>query len=211
MAPADIMGRLVHVAKHEELSTPPVVLAYIAKHSGGNVRTALTSLDQAVRAGVGSLDDLTRLRGVSDRGPAMFQVLASGDHARIYAELDDWLLSTANPMEIVSAVVQVAADLLVIRSGGTLPLGGEMLQVRKDLALSVDPERLLPVMKVVWDLKTRIRASDDPGSNVLLALTLISEVLTRGRQQAPQQPAPAPEQTDTQPEQRMSLADLQKP
>jgi DNA polymerase-3 subunit gamma/tau len=212
VSPGEIAHRLLHVVKQEGFSTPNPVLAYIAKNSGGNVRTALTSLDQAVRAKVETLDAFTRLRGVSDRGPTMFQALDSGDYARIYTELDDWLLSTANPMEIVSAVVGVASDLLVLRAGGSLQLAGESLQARKDLALSIDPERLLPVMKIVWDLKTRIKASDDPGGNVLLALTLISDVLTRGRDQqyVPPTPAPTTGQAEQQPEQRMSLADLQR-
>jgi DNA polymerase-3 subunit gamma/tau len=211
--PIAIVERLVNVRAAEKITVPDPVLGYIARHSSGNVRSALSALDQAARAGVSSLEEFTRLRGVEDRAPGLMRALISGDHARIFAEADLWMLSVTDPGDIANDLVRLVSDLLIIRSGGTLPLVGDALQSRKDLALSMEPERLLSVMKVIWDLKTRVRSTDDPGANVMLVLTLISEVLTRGR--AVSRPAPAAT-TAPMPAspagsgERMSLADLQK-
>lgn len=211
VTPNDILTRLVDVAKAEKIATTVQLLEYIAVTCRGNVRTALTSFDQAARADIKSVEDYVKLKGLSDESPKLVSALLTGDYAQVFAELDDQLTRVANPSQVTSRLVKLFTDLLVIRAGGSVPYMDQELQVRKDLAVQVEQDRLLSAMKIMWDLKTRVRGSDDASGDVRLVLTLITDVFSRGKAQpvVPASAVPVVPVSEGEPK-KLSLADLRK-
>lgn len=214
VSPYDVGQRLVEVAKAEGIQIEGALLGHIAEESNGNVRSALTSLDQVWNAGITTLSDYINLRGEVDRSPDLLRAMLTSDFSAISAELEDQIAKNSNPHRVTNDLVQTLSDLLVLRAGGTTSHVGKSQQDRKELAYMVEQERIVAAMKVVWDLKTRIRASSNPASDVRLAVTLIGDVMTRGRQPAPaatRVPAPAVQmdKQKTAPK-KMSLSDMMK-
>ena len=101
----------------------------------------------------------------------------------------------------------------MLKSSGQLGVTGTALESRKELARMIEQERLLFAIRTLWDLKTKLRVSDDPRGNLELAVILIAEAFTRGKAprqpQPPQQVAEAPA-VSAQPAQKLSLSDLQR-
>ena len=189
------------------------LLAHLAQLSKGNVRTAIQSLDMAVRAEVTSLEGYQRLAGEADPGPALLAALTTGDHGHIFALLESQLSTIGSPAVIQSELVATIRDLFVLKSSGQLGVTGTALESRKELARMIEQERLLFAIRTLWDLKTKLRVSDDPRGNLELAVILIAEAFTRGKAprqpQPPQQVAEAPA-VPAQPAQKLSLSDLQR-
>lgn len=214
VTPNDILDRLVHVARTEKIPTSIQLLEYISTTCEGNVRSALTSFDQARRAGIKSVENYVQLKGLEDQAPEMAKALLTGDYSAVFTELDRQITLVASPAQIVSRLVRLFTDLLVLRAGGTLTHVGPALQARKDLAVQIEQDRLLAAMKIMWDLKTRVRGSDDASGDVRLVLTLVTDVFSKGRVSAPVPAAsPAPVQvTEAEPSapRKLSLSDLQQ-
>lgn len=210
VTPNEILERLVHVAKAEKIPTTIQLLEYISATCQGNVRSALTSFDQAARAGIKSPEDYVALRGLDDQSPKLAKVLLTGDYAAVFEELDRQLATVSSPTQIMSRLIRLFTDLLVIRAGGTLTHVGPALEERKQLAVQVEQDRLLAAMKTMWDLKTRVRGSDDASGDVRLVLTLITDAFTRGKVTTPAPVASAPAPAATEAPRKLSLAELQQ-
>lgn len=218
---SEVLDRLVVVVQREGINVDPNLLHYLAQSSDGNVRTALQSLDMANRANVRTLEAYRRLAGEHDPAPALLAALMTGNHERIFSVLDDQLSTIGSPGQIAAELVSCIRDLFVLKSGGTLPVTGASYESRRELALRLEQERLLFAVKTLWEVKTRIRGSDDPRGTLDLALILIAEAFTRGKAisspGAAPQPLPAPvsqapqatEVTHTQPR-KLSFAELQR-
>ena len=209
-----ILDRLKYVAAQEGLEIDVRLLAHLAQLSKGNVRTAIQSLDMAARADVTSLEGYQRLAGESDPGPALLAALATGDHGHIFALLDSQLSTIGSPAQIQQEVVSTIRDLFVLKAGGQLSVTGTAYESRKELARMLEPERLFFAIRTLWDLKTKIRVSDDPRGNLELALILVAEAFTRGkatpRTQTAERPPTPPVAPEPKPAKRLSLADLQR-
>ena len=59
-------------------------------------------------------------------------------------------------------------------------MSGTPFNNRKSLASRLDSQRILSACKLLWDLKTRIRVSDDLKSDLELSLVLMSDIMTKG-------------------------------
>lgn len=188
--PSEVLDRLVDVAQSERISADPELLHHLAQRSGGNMRTALQNLDMANRAHVSTLGAYKSLVGERDQAPVLLAALMTGDHGRIFSVLDDQLSTVGSPGRITAELVACIRDLFVLKSGGALRVTGAGLEVRRELALRIEQERLLFAVRTLWEVKTRIRGSDDPRGNLELALIMISEALTRGKQTSSSTPSP---------------------
>lgn len=204
---ADILDRLVVVAHHEGIAAESALLTHVVRTSRGNVRTALMSLDQLSRAGISTLSDYLSVVGEHDVAPRLLDACSTGDHSKVFSVLDEWLAQQGSPDRVSSELVSCLRDIMVIRSGGVLPRTGEDYEARRRLALMLEHERLLAAMRVLWEVKTKLR-SEDPRSMLELALVLISEAFTVGRVTAPVL-APSPEQAPKA-TRVLSLSDLQR-
>lgn len=202
-----ILDRLRYINVQEKLDVDVRLLAHLAQQSGGNVRTAIQSLDMVARSGVASLEGYQRLVGEQDPAPALMHALASGDHSSIFALLEDQLTTIASPAQVQSSLVACIRDLFILKAGGELQFTGTPLEERKQLARQIESERLLLAVRMLWDVKTKLRVSDDPRGNLELALILVSEAFTRGKNVA--QPVPIQDvRTEAVPSRRLSLAEM---
>lgn len=212
---SDVLDRVMTVAHKENISAEPDLINHLVRRASGNVRTALMSLDQAWRAGVVQLSEYLALTGDHDPAPALLEACASGDHSRVFSVLDTQLSTVGSPGQVTTALISCIRDLMVLRAGGSLKATGEDYEVRRGLASMLEPERLLAAISVLWEVRTKLR-SDDPRGSLEMALILITQALTHGRDLPPKSNeftnpsrTTTPSQ-DPEPERRMSLSDLQR-
>ncbi len=203
-----VLDRLKQIETAEGLTMDPALLAHLAQQSNGNVRTAIQSLDMAVRADVRLLADYQDMLGDQDSAPALMLALMSGNHATIFENLDKQLSTIASPGQVQADLVECIRDLFILKAGGTLPLTGPGLTVRQEMARRIESERLFLAVRMLWDVKTKLRVSDDPRGSLELALILVSEAFTRGKQIA--HTVPVQEQTEAVPSRKLSLAEMRK-
>lgn len=189
--PADIFDRLVHVASAEAITVSQPLLQMLADRAEGNFRSALTLLDMVHRAGITTVEQFTDLSGEQDFAPRIVSAALAGDIAGVYAALDTVMMSVGDASVVATGIVRCLRDMLVLRSGGVLAVAGTSLEARRELSLRVGPDRVVAAMRMLWDIRTRMRAADDPKSNLELALALITDVFARGKSQAPAAPTVA--------------------
>lgn len=217
VAPAEIFDRLLFVAGQEKLTISTELLHFLAQYADGSVRKALMRLDQVSLAGVTSVAEYQELTGDRDDAPELVAALMTGDEAHIFTALDKLLDATGNPNRIYVEVIGVLRDILVIRSGGTLQIEGAGFEARRELALRLEKERVLAALNILWQLKTRVRGTENPRTNLEVALILVAEVFTRGKAlAAPQVVTPPPVSAATTPvsdpvvvPRKLTLAEMQ--
>ena len=177
---ADVLDRLTYVVTQESIPAEFPLLTHIVRRAAGNLRTALTSLDQVWRAGISTKELYQAITGEHDPAPELLEACARGDHAQVFEVLDTRLSTSGSPSQIVVDLTACLRDLLVLRSGGTIAATGEDYERRRGLAAVLEPERLLAAVRVLWSIKATLR-SDDPRGTLELALVLITEALSKGR------------------------------
>lgn len=214
VTPKEIASRLAHIAIAEKIEIDRELIVRLATTAQGNVRTAVTALNLVVWSNIRTVEEYDALRGERDFAPGLLEALLTGDHGKIFSTLDEILGHVSNPFQVSTQLVHLFRDLLIIRSKGVLPLSGPALTARTELALTIEPERILAITKLLWDLKTRVRGSQEGVADLESALILISELLLRGRTPSSAPPAPppaseAPKPADDSQPRRLSLADLQ--
>lgn len=205
----DIFERLRYVVEKESIAADDDLLVYIAQRAEGNARTALQSLDMARRAGLQTVDGFRELSGEQDTGPVLMAAMLTGDHARIFSTLDKQLMQSTVD-NITASLVSVIRDLFVIKAGGTLEVTGKAFEVRKQLSLRIEQDRLLVAVRVLWEVRTKLAAATDPRGNLELAITLVAEALSRGLATTPRTAVVHSEAPATEAPRKLSLADLQK-
>jgi DNA polymerase III delta subunit len=139
--------------------------------------------------------------------PEVVQSLLTGDPGKMYAEVDAALQRVSEPMQLAAAVTACLKELLILRAGGELKYSGPRLAIRHDLALKLEAERILAALKVLWDLRTKVKTTVDPRGNLDLALILIMEVFIRGKQQFSQAQTVSAVVSEA-PQKRLTLADM---
>jgi DNA polymerase-3 subunit gamma/tau len=180
IAPLDIARRLSDIREWEKLEAEDELLIFLAQRADGGLRDAVMSLDQCARAGLSTLAEYQSLARTDDVGPSIVATLISGKHDRIFGLMDDLLIRVGQPAVLIDALTGSIRDLMVLKAGGSLSVEGEALENRKQLASLVDPEQLLSAVKVLWELKTRIRVHEHSPSNLALVLIVLSGIFTRG-------------------------------
>lgn len=188
---ADIMARLQYIADCESIDADSALLQAIADAADGGLRDAIMRFDQLARVGVTTLAGYTDLTGDSDYGPALLGHLAAGDIAAAYDSAHQQLQRTGNPAVIADRLTDTLRDVLVLAAGGTLTSQGEPLAARTRLAGTIDKITAVAGLRVLWDLKTRMRATDDPRIGLDLALAMLADTLHKPATRAASSPPPA--------------------
>lgn len=186
----DIAARLRHICQAEAMTVEDGLLTVLAERADGSMRNAIMALDQMYRAGITTLAGYTDVMGDGDDALRLALCLAAGDTVGAYAVADDALSRTGDPTSIINSLVGVYKDVLIIGVGAPCHRQGPALAARTQLASQLDPTTVVAAMRVLWDLKTRLCASDDARVGIDLAVTLIGEAHTRQRPAAPAPAAP---------------------
>ena len=178
--PLDLIAqRLTQICQLEQIEAEPDLLAAIADRVDGGMRDAVMLLDQvssALSPGKRTLANFHELFGDSDYAVPLVQAMTQGDYPGMYGALDDAIAQAGEPGAVTGKLVDVLADLLVLRSGGTLTAQGAPLEARKALAARLDTPKLTAAMRVLWDLQTRVRV-EDRRAGLKLACVVVAEKL----------------------------------
>lgn len=175
VALGDIVARLQHICSEENIQAEPGLIGAIAGAADGALRDAVMALDRARLAGVRTAEAWRALAGETDFAPRLIGACATGEFATIFGVLTDVLDQRADYPAIGAALVHCLTDLLVLQCGGTIQAQGDELDRRKLLAGSLDKTRIVDVLRVFWDLRTRV--TGDARSSLELALVMASEKL----------------------------------
>lgn len=178
-----VIERLRMIRDVKQLAVDDDVLACIAERADGGMRDAVKLMDQASRAGAGTLDKFYELSGEGDFAPALLLTMIQGRLAELYDKVEHLLCEVGDPLLITARLVSCLRDLIVIRAGGTnVAAQGEALRQRQAIAHSVSNVQLVGAMKVLWDLQ-KIRAGNDPRMVLDLAVVMCAEQFAPVRQQ----------------------------
>lgn len=185
VTPNIIFDRLTQVQSQEGILADIDLLHFISQRADGSVRDALMMLDQCWKAGISDSETFLKMSGEEDVAPELLISMLTGDHKYIFQTADNLSQRVPDPNRLAGALTQVLKDVLVLKAGGELSCTGDSLTQRKTLASNLEPERIVAAMRMIWDLRTRVRSSPDPRGNLDLVLVLITEIFTQGRQPLP--------------------------
>jgi DNA polymerase-3 subunit gamma/tau len=181
ISPAEIYNRLLFIQTREGILADIDLLKHISDRAEGSLRDAVTMLDQCWRANISDKETFLQMSGDEDVAPDLVMALLSGDHAYMFQVADALSQRVPDPQRLASGVVSTLKEVLVLKSGGSLSVSGEGLSKRKRIALVLEPERIVAAMKMLWDLRTRVREAGNSRGTLDLALTLIMDIFTQGR------------------------------
>lgn len=198
LSTADIRARLRHIADTEQQQVDDALLTELAERADGSLRNAVMALDQMLSADIRTVDAYSSLMGGGDYAPQLVAALTAGDLASAYAIVDEAFTRTGDPAAITNTLVAVYKDILILHGGGNCAKQGDALTQRAKLADQLDPVAVVAAMRILWDCKTKLRASDDPRTGLDLAIALIAD--TSPKQPSAPQPVVAPR--------KLSLADM---
>ncbi len=181
VAPADLFERIRRIAELESVEVQDELLVKIAERADGSVRDAINSLDQVRRAGITTADEYIELVGEKDVGPTLLAALMTNNHAIIFRVLDKLMLDIGDPRVLYDALNTSIRDLFVLKSGGSVTAAGKALEDRIKLAQLVKSNALFAAVRILWELKTKVRQSENPRVSLEQALILVAEKLSEGK------------------------------
>lgn len=200
----DMVGRLEFITASEGVDVEPQLLPTLAGRADGGMRDAVMSLDQCLRAGVTTVGAYKDLVGDTDFAPGIITALLGQDLALAYELVDEVVGVVGDPGVVVSELTKCLKDIVVLGSGGRISAVGSELAARGQLAKSMPVAQAVGWMRVLWDVKTKIRMDDSPVSLIYLAVGLLGE---RGKAQVPvtrEDPTPIVSQE----KRRLSVAEM---
>lgn len=174
----DIHSYLQHIVNAENLNLAPDLVATVASSSKGSVRDAIKLLDFSVRAGVSSVEQFEELFGSRDASPYLMAALIGKGLGTVYSLLDTFLDAGGDPRTLTNDLCDLVADMFTIQGGGEPKTSGRDLEMRHKLSKAVTPDDLYAVAAMLWDLRTKIRLSDDHLSSLRLVLALVHRGLS---------------------------------
>ncbi len=192
ISPKEIFDRLSYIQSQEGILADIELLNYISHRSDGSARDAIMMLDQCWKAGVHDRDTFLEMVGEEEVAPDLVIAMLSGDHSLVFQVTDELSSRVPDSSRLASMLTTVLKDVLILKSGGELKYNEEITTKLKSIALHLEPERIVAAMKMLWDLRTRVRLSSDPRGNLDLALVLITDIFTQGRQPIPVKKEPQP-------------------
>jgi DNA polymerase-3 subunit gamma/tau len=175
----NIVGRLNHIAEVTKIETTPELLVEIAIRSQGGMRDAIMTFDQCSRVGIADVAGFRELFGIVDVGVPLFRAALEGDHSGGSDLIDDYFHRVGDAQGMVNDLVGLVRDLLILLAGGNPTVASEKaLADRTALVERVSLDRLMAVVQVLWELKSRTRAVDnDHRAQMEMAFVLISDAL----------------------------------
>lgn len=182
VTPITITERLLHIIREEKIQVDKDLLTYIVDRADGSVRDAIMALDQCWKAGITSKAEYMQMSGEEDVAPDLILAMLTKDHSYIFQTLEDMAQRVPDPAKIATSLNDTLKDILILRAGGAIEATGEGLAKRKTIASVLEPERVVASMRMLWEMKTKIRAASNPKSNLDLAVVLITDIFTQGKQ-----------------------------
>jgi DNA polymerase III subunit gamma/tau len=200
----DIISRLQYICDSEGFDIDPSLLAVLAERSNGGMRDAVMTLDQVARSGVKTIDEYAEIVGDLDFAPAMISKMVSADLPGLFGAVGEQLSRTGDPQSVVTQIISAFRDILVLKSGGEIPgRQGEFLESRKRLAALLDQDKTFNALRVLWDLKTKVRLGEDARTLVELACVMVTDAISKGSVAPKQVSAP-------QASKRLSLDEMRR-
>ena len=166
----DIDDRIAQICAVEGINTDPELLDLIAERARGSLRDAIMLLDQVTRVGITTVDQYTDLMGDHDPGPALLDVIRTGDPGAAYRAVAAVMAHTGDPATVIGALAGVLRDICIHHSGGPVA------EPRRRLATLVDSQTAVAALKVLWDHTTRVRPGDDKRTALDLAVAALTAV-----------------------------------
>lgn len=176
---AELVERLAHISEVENLQAEESLFLEIAKQVQGGLRDAVMLLDQVSLIGVKDSLQFREYFGIRNFATPLMWSALRGDYAEGFRLLNDHFSRTGDAAGMVADLTRLVSDLLVIRSEGR-PQGysEEELAERVDMAQAITVDRLVSVVRVLWDLKARTRASEnDQFSSMEMGFALITDAV----------------------------------
>lgn len=177
VAPDVIARRLYEVNEEESLGVAGEVLVAIADRVGGALRDGLMLLDQLARADIRELSDFNSLFGQPDFAPLLIAAMEEGSFAKSFEILDEHIATTGTSVAVLNEIVKTLRDVMIIQGGGKTTHKATALRLRTDLAKKVTPMTLVQTMRVLWDLRIKLRVGEDSVSSLSLAVTMMISIL----------------------------------
>lgn len=203
---SDLVDRLRYIATVEKFEAEDDLLFEISKSAQGGLRDAVMIFDQITRVGLSTAQDFFDFYGIKDYSIPLIWSALRGDHAEGYRLVSEHFSRTGEASGMVADLSRLVSELLVIKSEGRP--GGHVeaaLAERVEMAQAVTTEALVKVIEILWELKNRVRATEnDQRSSMEMAFALIANSLKS------EVVAPEPEQvadTSTTSE-RLTLAEI---
>jgi len=178
----ELVEHLEHVASEEGMDVAEGAFALVAKHAGGSMRDAISTLEQLATftGGEISLGDVESLLGEVDSA-LLFEVadlIAARDVAGSFHFVARLSASGVDIPEFVRELVGHIRDLYVTATVGDLAgivemTSDELTQSARQAA-AFGPDRLARVLDVLGDLTGEIRWSPDPRLALEVALTRLA-------------------------------------
>lgn len=196
-----IVQRLAEIATTEGIDVAPEVLAEIASRVQGGMRDAVMLLDQISRVGVRDVADFRSLFGIRDVADSLLEAAIAGDHVRGSEVIEEHFHRVGDASSMVNDLTMLVTDLLVVRSGGrSRRPTAEERDAREALSRRVTTEKLVAVIRVLWDLRGRTRMLDwDQRAAMEMAFVMMTDAIRE---------ASAVPITQNGAEKRVSLSDM---
>ena len=177
--PAEIVeDHLAQVAKLETIDIDQSALAFVARHSEGSVRDALSALDQlSSLQGHISAEEAERMLGERSEEVffEMFDAIVRSDPGGVFSSLHQLVAQGADPRQLALGVLQHARSLLLVR---TAPDAAGLLDVSEEdrAGLLAQSENftngtLMRILDLVAKAITEMRNS--PNHRLLLEVALV--------------------------------------
>lgn len=199
-----IAERLAHIASAEGFDVSADLLAAIAQRAEGGLRNAIMMLEQCVLAEISSVDDFWNMLGENDFAPEALACLLRRDLAGALAATQTRLERNSDVFSASTALVQCLLDVVKLHARVEIVATGAGLQKREELTQSITAPMAHTALRVLWELRTRIRGTADARTVLEMSLVILMDVL------APQQLSPVATASEPPKEQPMSLDDMRR-
>ena len=185
----ELVERLEYISNQEGFALEKDLLYHLAERARGGMRDAVMALDQCVVAGVSTVSQFQEMLGESDFGPDFIKACSGRDVPKALEILDGQLNRTGDVSSISSHIVSTLRDVLVLQAGGSLKIPSA---ARESLAAHLGMDRVYKGLRVLGELRTKVRLGDSPRAMLDLAAVMLVEALAAApveiRPQEPRSP-----------------------
>ena len=206
----DIVARLVKIAKEQKIKVSGELLTEIAVRAQGGMRDAVMALDQVSRVGISDVEGFRDLFGYLDVSSQLMAAAIEADYTKGCDVIEDYFSRVGDARQMVADLTSLVRDLIVLRSGGEVSFVNEKTRKEREaFAQSVSIERLVGVIKVLWELSKQARyVENDQRAAMEMGFVLVADAL-----QVREVPIPtmnASGQTVAAPERRVTLDEIRQ-
>lgn len=174
----DIVGRLREIANEQNIEAQDELLMDIATRSQGAMRDSVMTLDQCSRVGVSTSSGFRELLGIHSVAVPLFEAALTANYAAGSGIIEEHFMAAGDATDMTKDLTLLVRDLLVLRSGGSLiHLSEASAAERGKLAVRTPVDRLVTVIRTLWDLPARTKHVDDHRAAMEMAFVLIVEAL----------------------------------